>query len=159
MHRAILIGPVAFTLIGGAIGICWAMLYRQEPQERAHVYLDDSFPCLCAGAAAGFLVGLIVFTACARWPALLSIATVVIATLLGAGIIAPIGWIAGDSGIDRQPRQGMMNGAVTGAAIGLILGVLQWRVDRWRRPAEPSAAERGRSTARGGSENDNPDWA
>ena len=53
MYRAIVMGPVAFTVIGGAMGICWAMLYRQEPQERAHVYLDDSFPCLFAGAAAG----------------------------------------------------------------------------------------------------------
>jgi hypothetical protein len=110
-----------------------------EPQERAHVYLEDSFPCLCAGAGAGFIVGLIAFKACARWPPLLSIATVVIPSLLCAGIVAPMGWIAGDNGIHRQPREGMMKGAVTGAVIGLVLGVLQWLVDRWRRRAELSA--------------------
>ena len=42
MNRALLIGPVLFTLIGGGAGICFAMMYRQEPLERAHVYLDDS---------------------------------------------------------------------------------------------------------------------
>ena len=57
MSRASLIGPVAFTLIGGSAGICWAMLYCQEPQERAHVYLDDSMPALFGGLFAGCLVG------------------------------------------------------------------------------------------------------
>jgi hypothetical protein len=67
MGRAFLIGPVLFTLIGGAVGICSAMLYRQERGERVHVYLDYSMPLLIGGAFAGCFAGGIVFAACHRW--------------------------------------------------------------------------------------------
>jgi hypothetical protein len=145
MRRAILIGPVAFTFIGGAAGILWAMLYRQEPQERAHVYLEDSFPAAFVGAAAGCLIGVIVFAACARWPGLLSAASLVVAIFLGAGIMAPMGWIAGDSGSQRLPREGMRNGAMAGAGIGLVAGVLQCLADwRMRRAGQDAAPDRSR---------------
>ena len=68
MNRAFLIGPVACKLIGGAAGICLGMLYRQEPGERAHVYLEDSLPLLAGGAVAGCLTGTCVFAACIHWP-------------------------------------------------------------------------------------------
>jgi hypothetical protein len=142
MGRAILIGPGAFTLIGGAAGICWAMLYRQEPQERAHVYLDDGFPCLLVGAAAGCLIGVIVFVACVRWPGLLSAASLVVAILLGVGIMAPMGWIAGDIGNQRLPREDMRSGAMAGAGIGLVVGVFQCLADWRMRPRQDAARGR-----------------
>lgn len=137
MKRAVLVGPVAFTLIGGAAGICWAMLYRQEPEERAHVYLNDSSPCLLAGAAAGSLVGLLVLQACTRWSRLLPVITVVASVLMGVGIMAPIGWIAGDSRLKREPQAGMIIGAMIGAAVGLVVGSLQAFADHRGRRAEP----------------------
>jgi hypothetical protein len=148
MNRAILIGPVVFTLLGAAVGICLAMLYRQEPQERAHVYLDDSMPLVLLGAVAGALVGCGVSAACARWPGLVRIATVAFAALLGAAITAPLGWILGDMGAERLPREGMAAGAGIGGVMGLALGVAQMLLDRWRPSAAPGAApDRGRTTA------------
>ena len=56
MARPLLFGPVAFTLIGGSFGICWAMLYRQSPHERAQVFLEDSITPFFGGALLGLLV-------------------------------------------------------------------------------------------------------
>ena len=98
MYRAILIGHVACAVIGGAAGVCLAMLYRQEPNERAHVYLDDSLPLVDGGAAVGCLVGQCIFVACMRWPWVVPCLTLLVMTVLGAGIVAPFGWIAGDLG-------------------------------------------------------------
>src|SRR5437868_6786714 len=83
---------------GASAGICLAMLYRQEPMERAHVHLEDGLPLLEAGAAVGCLVGACVFAACARWPRPQAAATVLVAAALGAAIAAPLGWVIFDLG-------------------------------------------------------------
>ena len=57
MWKNLLFGPIICTLVGAAVGISWAMLYRQEPSAPAHVYIDDSLPCANLGAALGFLIG------------------------------------------------------------------------------------------------------
>jgi hypothetical protein len=101
IYRAILIGPVAGTLIGGAVGVCLAMLYRQEPEARAHVYIDDSLPLLLGGAVLGCLAGVCMLALCKWWPWAISPLTVLVMTLLGAAILAPIGWIAGDRWEER----------------------------------------------------------
>jgi hypothetical protein len=125
-----MIGPVFCTLIGGAVGICLAMLYRQEPIERVHVYLDDSMPFLIGGAIIGCSVGVVVQSACQRWPRLLPTATLLAMTLLGAAISAMFGWIFGDRAFERAPREGMATGAIFGAAGGFVLGVIQLLRDR-----------------------------
>jgi len=140
VNRAILIGPVACTLIGGAVGICLAMLYHQEPNERAHVYLEDSLPLLVGGLVFGCLGGVCIFAASARWPWLLLGLTMLVMTLLGAAIAAPLGWIAGDTGMERTPREGMAVGAAIGAAGGLVCGGVQLLIDWLRRRADPGVA-------------------
>src|SRR6476660_2699534 len=105
MYRALLIGPVACALIGGAAVVCLAMLYRQEPQERAHVYLDDSLPLLTSGVILGCLAGVCISALCNRWPRVLPGLTVLVMTVMGAAIVAPFGWIAGDTGRERMPRE------------------------------------------------------
>src|SRR5205823_4646802 len=90
MYRALLIGPVACAVIGGAAGVCLAMLYRQEPNERAHVYLDDSLPLLAGGAVLGCLAGLCIFAACRRWPWVRSGLTVLVMTVFGGRHRGPI---------------------------------------------------------------------
>ena len=140
MYRALLIGPVACAVIGGAAGVCLAMLYRQEPNERAHVYLDDSLPLLAGGAVLGCLAGLCIFAACRRWPWVRSGLTVLVMTVLGAGIAAPFGWIAGDMGRERMPREGMAVGAAIGAAGGLVSGAVQLLIDLLRRRSERGVA-------------------
>lgn len=130
INRPILIGPVAFTLVGAGVGVCLAMLYHQEPSERARVSIDDSMPLAVMGAAAGCLVGCFLGAVCTRWPKLVGAAGVVSATLVGAAFMAPIGWIAGDTGTDRLPREGMAGGAVIGAAAGFVVGLVQLFADR-----------------------------
>jgi hypothetical protein len=129
MNRAFLIGPVVFTLAGAATGVCLAMLFRQEPEERAHVYIDDSLPFVVSGATAGALAGYGVLAACARWPKLVQIATVASAALLGAVMTAPLGWIVGDLGAERLAREGMAVGAGAGGLLGFALGMIQMRQD------------------------------
>jgi hypothetical protein len=138
MNRAILIGPVVFTLAGAATGVCLAMLYRQDYQERATVHLDDSRPFVVLGAAAGALVGYGVSAACARWPKLVRITTVTSAALLGAAITAPLGWIVGDLRTERSAREGMAVGAAAGGVLGFALGLAQVLLDRWRPSGEAS---------------------
>lgn len=136
MYRAFLVWPFASTVIGSAAGICWAMIFRQEVQERAHVYLDDSVPCLIRGGVAGCLFGFLVCAICARWPRLLPAAAVLAATLLRIGIMAPLGWFAGDMAAYRQTREGMAIGAAASAGIGFLIGVAQVLLDlRGRRTA------------------------
>jgi hypothetical protein len=131
MSRTTLIGPVVFTLIGAGTGVCLAMLFHQDPSERAHVYIGDSLPFAIGGIVLGTLVGCGVSAACTRWPRLLWPLGVVSVTLLGAAMTAPIGWILGDSGAERFPREGMTIGAAVGAALGLVLGAVQMLLD-WR---------------------------
>jgi hypothetical protein len=112
------------------------MLYRQEPNERAHVYIDDSLPLLANGAVLGCLVGVCIFAACRRWPWVLPGLTVLVMTVMGAAIMAPFGWIAGDMVRARMPREGMAIGAAIGAAGGLLSGGVQLLIDRLRRRAD-----------------------
>jgi hypothetical protein len=140
MYRALLIGPLACAVIGGAVGVCLAMLYRQEPGERAHVYIEDSLPLLVSGTVVGCFVGVCISAACRRWPRVAPGLTVLVMTVLGAGIVAPLGWIAGDLGSPRMPRVGMAVGAALGAVGGLVSGGVQLLIDRLRRRAKPDDA-------------------
>jgi len=139
MKRLLLIGPVSCTLIGAASGVCWAMLYRQDEGQRARVHLDDSLPALFLGSLVGVFVGQIVLGACRRRPRVITAATLLITTLLGAAIVAPAGWIAAEGWVERQPRAGMALGASLGAVGGLVLGVAQLVGDQRRRRAERDA--------------------
>ena len=126
MPRAILIGPVVFTLVGTLGGVAVAMLRYQQPLERVHVYLDDSLPVAAGGAVLGGLAGVGVMAACERWPRLRRWATVGAASRLAAGIGAPLGWIVGDAAFDdRVPRTGMALGAALGVVVGGLIGLTQ----------------------------------
>jgi hypothetical protein len=133
LRRAALVGPVAFTLIGGAAGICWAMLYRPDLNAWATVRFDESVPALFIGSLVGLFVGAIVFVSCTLWPKLLSFATLIATVLLGMGITAPIGWFAEDNNIRRMGTNGMQHGAIIGAVGGLMVGTLQCYLDNRRR--------------------------
>jgi hypothetical protein len=143
-----LIGPVGCTLIGAAGGVCWAMLYREYEGTRGRVLLEDSVPALFLGALTGVFVGLLVSAICRRWPRVVPGVTLVVTTLLGAAVVAPAGWIAGDLrvGIERDAPEGMARGALLGATGGLVLGIAQLFSDRRTRRAERDAAlNRGRA--------------
>jgi hypothetical protein len=143
-RRILLVGPIAFAVTGTAMGICWAMLYRYEPTEHAHVYLDESIPPAFHGAVAGLLVGAGVAGLCIWRPGLRPAVTVLAATLLCGSAAAPLGWIVGDSRASRRvredgplepalepaPRAGMAWAAASGAVIGLGIGLIQWLIDR-----------------------------
>jgi hypothetical protein len=132
MHRAVLIGPVVWTLVGSASGLCAAMLSHRETDVRAEVKLEESTPLLADGALIGCLVGLCVLGVCSAWPRALPAAEVLSMTVLGAALAAPLGWVVGDSVTARLPSEGMAAGAAAGAAGGLVLGVLQ-RLSDWRK--------------------------
>jgi hypothetical protein len=142
--RTLLVGPIAFAVTGTAMGICWAMLYRYDPKEHAHVYLDESIPPAFCGAVAGLLAGAGVAGLCIWRPGLRPALTVLAATLLCGSAAAPLGWIVGDSRASRRvredgplepalepaPRAGMAWAAASGAVIGFGIGLMQWLVDR-----------------------------
>jgi hypothetical protein len=140
MTRPLLFGPVAFTLIGSSLGICWAMLYRQSPQERAQVFLEDSITPFLGGAFLGLLFGTIVLIPCIVLPGIQPFVRLMVAGLLGLAIAAPFGWIIGDNGVTRRPQRGMIVGALLGATFGVCTGTLQSRRDRRSSRAEQDAA-------------------
>src|SRR5258708_6004102 len=102
------IGPLVFALVGAGVGICLAMLFRNAPDERSHVYIDDSMPFFIGGCIGGVLVGCVVSAACARWAALNPALGMVSTVLLGAAMTAPLGWIVGDEATGRFPVTGML---------------------------------------------------
>ena len=55
MSRHMLYGPVAFGLIGGALGVSLAMLLHHQPNDCHRVYIDDSVPIAFLGGALGAL--------------------------------------------------------------------------------------------------------
>ena len=128
--------PLILALAGAGAGVCGAMLYLHDPRERAHVYLQYSLPVAIAGLVGGAVAGQAVAAACTRRPRLVPAAEVAAATILGAAVVAPLGWIVGDLRAERLGAEGMAIGAVVGAAIGLVLGVVQTRPDR-RQLTEP----------------------
>lgn len=137
MRRAILVGWVVFPLVGAGAGICLAMLFFQEPAERATVSIEHIAPLTFGGALAGAFVGCVVSAACLRWPKLVPFATVASVTLLGVAVMAPFGWIVGDTGIERLAQEGMVAGAVLGGVLGFVLGLTQALQDHLKRPRSP----------------------
>jgi hypothetical protein len=76
-----------------------------------------------------------VLAASIRWPRILPFIRLMSIIMLVAAAMAPLGWIAGDKGTNRHPREGMVVGAILGGAAGLLLGVAQVIGARWgRRP-------------------------
>lgn len=129
MIRALLIGPVAFVLIGAGTGVCLAMLYRQEPGARAHVHIEDSLPLALAGAAAGGFLGCGMFGVHLLWRRLRPFVELLAVTLLGGAGAAPIGWIIRENECERMSQEGMRQGAMYGAMIGFLLGITQIVLD------------------------------
>jgi hypothetical protein len=130
---------VAFTLVGTAVGICWAMLYRVS--GIMHVHLEDSLPPALAGAYVGLMVGWAVAETCRKWSWLRPVVEVLTATLLCGSMAAPLGWMAGDNPHQRDPRGGMFWGAVCGAVVGLGAGLVQLVVGRLRPARTPTLTE------------------
>ena len=92
-------------------------------------------PLVVSGAFLGCLVGGCIFAACRLWPWVLPSLTVLVMTVSGAGIVAPLGWIAGDSGSTRMPRVGMANRLGLHAALSMsqkIRGCSTGTVNRTR---------------------------
>jgi hypothetical protein len=121
--------PLILALVGAGAGVCGAMLYWQDPGERARVHLDASLPLALVGLLGGAAVGGAAAAICARRPRLIPAAGVGAAALLGAAFAAPLGWIVGDMGAERLAREGMAVGAGVGAALGLVVGLIQGRLD------------------------------
>jgi hypothetical protein len=130
MSRVVRIAPIVFAVVGASVGLSLAMLFRQDPRERAHVPLDDSMPFFVWGTVAGCGFGCMVVVVCACWPRLVPVAGMVALTLLGAAVGAPLGWIEGDSGVERLPQYGMICGVAVGAVLGAGIGVIQWLLKR-----------------------------
>jgi hypothetical protein len=122
MPNAVLLGPVIFGLTGALVGVSTGMLFFQDPEVRAQVYIVDSLPLACGGAFLGGLVGCGVKWAYETRPRVRAAIDVAAVTLLCGSIAAPAGWIVGESLADRIPRAGMGWGALFGVAAGLLLG-------------------------------------
>jgi hypothetical protein len=131
-YQAILLGLVSCSLIGGLTGICVGMLYRQDPNERATVHLEDCLPLFGGGLAFGYLAGTCVFAVCLRWPGCAPSMAVLVMTLLGTALAAPLGWIVGEFGKERQSCKGMAIAAAIGAVVGLTSGLFQFLIYRTR---------------------------
>jgi hypothetical protein len=117
------------------------MIFYQDPEERTQVYLGNSVPCMLVGAGVGLMIGWLVSGACMRWPRVYRPLTLSVAVLLCAGIMAPIGWIVwvlADYPLRRrEPLEGMIYGAITGSALGLVFGGLQLLMDHKGRRGDP----------------------
>ena len=141
MRRTVKLAPLSLGLAGAGVGICMGMLFRNQPGEN-RVLLVDSVPLAAWGALAGILVGFGVSAACDDWPRLHCDACMTSSILLGAAIMAQLGWIAGGMVESRPltfefgafkdflPILGMEIGAAVGAAAGFALGLAQLLIDQ-----------------------------
>jgi drug/metabolite transporter (DMT)-like permease len=134
MPKAVLLGPVIFGLTGALVGVSAGMLFFPDPEERAHVPIDDSLPLAGGGAFLGGLVGWGVKWAYETRPRVRAAIEVTAVTVLCGSIAAPAGWIVGESLADRIPGAGMGWGALFGLAAGLLLGTSRAA----RSPGNPS---------------------
>ena len=143
MRRTVKLAPLSLGLAGAGVGICMGMLFRNQPGDN-RVLLEDSVPLVLLGTFAGIWVGYGVSAAGARWQRFVCDACIAPTVLLGAAIMAPLGWIAADVvKSDRVaielgrfrpllPILGMEIGAAVGAAAGFALGLAQFLIDQQR---------------------------
>jgi hypothetical protein len=143
MNRVVQLGPVVFALIGAGAGICASMLLHTEPPFQVH--FEASVPPALLGAVAGAAVGCVVSARYSHSPRLTRRAGLLSFALLGAPIVAPLGWIAGTitanerlpsadvkEQVQHLPPVGLALGAAAGCVMGLALGAVQLRWDRRR---------------------------
>jgi NhaP-type Na+/H+ or K+/H+ antiporter len=122
-----------FAVAGAGVGLCLAMMFRQDPDVIPHVNLDDSLPFVVSGLLVGCLFGLVVSLICRMYPRLVPAAGMLAVMSLGAAFTAPWGWLCGYTGIHRfepVPQRGMVTGAIVGAFLGCLVGVGQWIAER-----------------------------
>jgi len=126
--RHTIFGPVVFGLAGAANGISYAMLnYYDAFSDR--VEMKDSERPMLVGAFLGAILGfgmMFLYQKVARSRMWIEIGGV---TILFAGIGGPIGFLAGERNI-IQTTGCLYEGIVIGAILGLIVGPIQWFVDR-----------------------------
>jgi hypothetical protein len=141
MDRTTRLMPLMVLLAGTSAGVCWAMLFRHSTNEPARVSLEDSRPPALIGLFAGAAVGGLLRAACSRWPRVAPGASVIASGLLGAALMAPLGWIVGDMRAGRFGEAGMFIGIMGGALTGLAVGAVQMVQDRRAKSADRERAD------------------
>jgi peptidoglycan/LPS O-acetylase OafA/YrhL len=116
---------VAFGLIGGLVGISVAMLFLNDPEERVHVYLDNSLPLFFCGLIVGCMIGVLMMTGYEDRPRARRTIEVAAFALLCAAVAAPSGWIVGELRFPRMSEKGMGVAAAGGFAFGLLIGAIR----------------------------------
>jgi hypothetical protein len=135
MEKDSIVGPVAYSLIGAGVGISIGMLFfSQGSSERGRIGFESSVPLAMGGACIGGAIGLSIAAAYRRFEHGRPIIQVLTTTLLWVAIGAPMGWLAGDIrstnivNHSQLTRLGMLYGAVSSAAVGLLSGLwVLWR--------------------------------
>jgi hypothetical protein len=150
MKRAMQLAPIVFALAGAGFGLCVRMLAHNDASYQIH--LEESVPLVFGSGFVGALIGCGIKGACNHRPNLVRRAGLASVALLGAALMAPLGWIAGTmvaterlphahekEDVQHLPPLGMAVGAGVGCVLGLAVGGIQVLLDRGKRSAEQSA--------------------
>ena len=146
MNSAMRFGPFIFLLVGAGAGLCVGMRTHNDPPYQIH--LDDSTPLVFSCSFMGALAGCGVRRFCSLYPRFVRPLGLASFALLGAVIVAPLGWIVGTGlannrlpsvdvkeDVRHLPPLGLTTGAGVGCILGLTLGGVQVLLDRRRSSA------------------------
>jgi hypothetical protein len=134
MSGQIVTGIWLIILAGAITGLCLGLVRFQSEMDRAgSIPIAKGLTCAGLGALFGFLAGIVVWGFAKEIGWGIVFLRVLAIALVVAGIGAGIGWGEGadanpgrNVAIRDRPR-GMLNGAIIGAGIGLILGLMNLR--------------------------------
>lgn len=128
MPRNVLLGPVAFVLIGIAAGVSADIFLYYGPG------LTVSTLLAAVGASFGIFIGWVFHWIMEKRPKTQPAFTVIATTLLAGCVGAPVAWIIGGAQVHfpYRPvsRVGMIWGACVGIGVGIALGAFQVYSDR-----------------------------
>lgn len=131
--------PQVFAIIGGLVGISFGMVFFADPNGRVVIETGSFF--LVGGICLGAWVGAVARKTYARMNRGRSAVFILVVTLLGGSIGAPIGWIVGDINApravsydtiegyyrarDQISASRMMLGSAIGSGVGFLLGLTE----------------------------------
>jgi hypothetical protein len=125
--RDAVVTPPGFAVIGGLAGISVGMIWLSDDTGR--VVIEKGVPALLCGIVVGTAVGFGAREVYSRLRQGKAFVYVLVVTLLGASIGAPVGWLAGSTRArnvyehQQMSMSGMMWGIVIGSGVGFLVGL------------------------------------